>query len=107
MSSLVSNAVCPQVDASNSILTDSCYVVCGDITDVTSANGIIGDEADCNIPCPGDPVHLCGGGDRLNYYTWQGDLNVWHEPAVTGWYEVSLFCPLPVLCYLMLILHQS
>ncbi|KXN83001.1 Putative fungistatic metabolite, partial [Leucoagaricus sp. SymC.cos] len=60
---------------------------CGDITDVTSANGVIGDESDCNIPCPGDPVHLCGGGDRLNYYTWQGDLNVWHTPAVTGWYE--------------------
>ncbi|EKM74831.1 hypothetical protein AGABI1DRAFT_95324 [Agaricus bisporus var. burnettii JB137-S8] len=60
---------------------------CGDITDVTDKNGVIGNEADCNIPCPGDPAHLCGGGGRLNYYTWQGDLNVWHKPAVTGWYE--------------------
>ncbi|KAF9448413.1 copper radical oxidase [Macrolepiota fuliginosa MF-IS2] len=60
---------------------------CGDITDVTSANGVIGDEADCNIPCPGDPAHLCGGGARLNYYTWQGNLNVWHTPAVTGQYK--------------------
>jgi hypothetical protein len=64
-------------------------IVCGDITDVTSVNGVIGAEADCNIPCPGDPAHLCGGGARLNYYTWQGDLNVWHTPEVTGWYEVS------------------
>ncbi|KAF5348257.1 hypothetical protein D9756_010540 [Leucocoprinus leucothites] len=60
---------------------------CGDITDVTAVNGVIGNEADCNIPCPGDPAHLCGGGARLNYYTWQGDLNIWHKPTVTGRYE--------------------
>jgi len=60
---------------------------CGDITDVTKVNGVIGNEADCNIPCPGDPVHLCGGGARLNYYAWEGSIDVWHTPEVTGRYE--------------------
>ncbi len=45
------------------------------------------------MPCPGDPIHLCGDGNRLNTYFWNGPLNDWHMPANTGRYEVSFFSP--------------
>lgn len=47
-------------------------------------------EAECNIPCTGDPIHLCGGANRYTYYTWDGTMNVWHKPTNVGRYEVSL-----------------
>lgn len=28
--------------------------------------------ADCNVPCPGNSSYLCGGGNRISYYTWTG-----------------------------------
>ncbi|KAF9265003.1 WSC-domain-containing protein [Marasmius fiardii PR-910] len=60
-----------------------CY--CGDIEDLTKS--VAAPESECNIQCPGDPLHLCGGGLRLQLYTWNGQLNVWHSPANTGRYE--------------------
>jgi hypothetical protein len=47
-------------------------------------------ESDCNMACPGDPIHLCGSGNRLQYYTWNSNTNplyVWHTPANTGRYQ--------------------
>ncbi|KAI0968234.1 copper radical oxidase [Xylaria arbuscula] len=40
---------------------------CGDIGPVTNAS-----ESDCSVACPGDPNHLCGGGNRISYYRWTG-----------------------------------
>jgi hypothetical protein len=67
------------------------YLDCGDITDVAANNGVFGAETECTTPCPGDPIHLCGGGNRLTTYYWNGSLNVWHTPTNAGRYEVSLF----------------
>ncbi|CAL1701840.1 unnamed protein product [Somion occarium] len=44
-------------------------------------------EADCNFPCSGDPIHLCGGPLRLSYYAFNSTLDTWHTPANTGRYE--------------------
>ena len=47
-------------------------------------------DSDCNLSCSGDPIHLCGGGNRLTTYYWTGTpLNVWNTPANTGYYEAS------------------
>ncbi|KAJ6589404.1 copper radical oxidase [Mycena capillaripes] len=62
-----------------------CY--CGDESDVIKSGFTIGDESGCSIPCTGDPVHLCGGVFRIQYYLWTGPAHVWHTPAVTGRYE--------------------
>lgn len=65
---------------------------CGDTIDVKNNNGVFGAESECTTPCPGDPVHLCGDGNRLNTYFWNGPngtANNWHTPANIGRYEVS------------------
>ncbi|KAF4622575.1 hypothetical protein D9613_009394 [Agrocybe pediades] len=65
-----------------------CY--CGDTIDVKNNNGVFGAESECTTPCPGDPVHLCGDGNRLNTYFWNGPngtANNWHTPANIGRYE--------------------
>jgi len=61
---------------------------CGDVEDVKANGGVFGDESECSTPCPGDPLHLCGQGDRLNTYFWNGTVNNWHKPANIGRYEV-------------------
>ncbi|KAJ7113154.1 galactose oxidase [Mycena epipterygia] len=63
--------------------------VCGDVSDVTKSNVTLQPESDCNLPCSGDPIHLCGGGDRIQYYVWTGPAHVWHMPNITGRYEVT------------------
>ncbi|KAF8197751.1 copper radical oxidase [Mycena galopus ATCC 62051] len=60
---------------------------CGDVSDVITANVTLQDEASCDLACPGDPIYLCGGGNRIQYYVWTGPTYVWHTPAVTGSYE--------------------
>ncbi|KAJ7186433.1 copper radical oxidase [Mycena filopes] len=60
---------------------------CGDVSDVTAAGVSLQPETDCNLPCSGDPIHLCGGGNRIQYYVWTGPAHVWHTPEVTGRYE--------------------
>ena len=43
------------------------------------------------MPCPGDPVHTCGGLNRNNYYRWAGaPLQVWNYPENKGRYEFFL-----------------
>ena len=44
---------------SNNVASD-----CGDVSDIAQSPGFA-PASDCNIACPGDPIHLCGGGDRL------------------------------------------
>ena len=46
-------------------------------------------ESDCAAACSGDPIHLCGGSERLSLYFWSQEdpLYVWHTPEVTGFYE--------------------
>ncbi|KAL7277999.1 hypothetical protein ACG7TL_007952 [Trametes sanguinea] len=64
---------------------DECW--CGDITDVQNNSPGFADPTLCNIPCSGDPIHLCGGEARLQLYEWNGVMNDWHTPANTGRYE--------------------
>lgn len=64
---------------------------CGDVEDIAANGGKPANEVDCAIPCAGDPIHLCGGAQRLQLYEWKGTpLNVWHKPAVTGRYEARV-----------------
>ena len=65
-----------------------CY--CGDASDLAAHNSGPEPEADCNIPCTGNATYLCGGGNRISYYTWTGTpLYTWHQPQgiLAGAYE--------------------
>ncbi|KAJ6574202.1 copper radical oxidase [Mycena capillaripes] len=66
-----------------------CY--CGDLSDVEAAGVQLAPDSDCNMPCTGDPIHLCGGGNRIQYYNWTGaPLYVWNKPTTNiGYYEVN------------------
>ena len=64
---------------------------CGDITDVAANDGVFGAESECTMPCPGDPLHLCGAGNRLNTYFWNGAMNDWHTPTNICRYEVRVY----------------
>ncbi|KAJ7058518.1 galactose oxidase [Mycena amicta] len=65
---------------------EECY--CGDLLDVEAAGVGFAPEADCNLPCPGDPIHLCGSGDRIQYYKWTGaPPYVWTNATNPGRYE--------------------
>ena len=68
----------------------TCNVVpdCGDVSDVTNNNGVFGAESECDTPYPGDPTTICGSGNRLTTYYWNGVLNNWQTPANIGRYEV-------------------
>jgi len=64
---------------------------CGDTIDVKNKNGLFVNESECTMPCPGDPTFLCGAGNRLNTYFWDGPdgtANTWHTPNNKGRYEV-------------------
>ncbi|KAI0813023.1 copper radical oxidase [Xylaria sp. FL0064] len=65
---------------------------CGDIAPVTNAS-----ESDCTVACPGDPEHLCGGGNRLSYYRWTGaPLTTWTyaQGNAAGRYSFIMSAPL-------------
>ncbi|KAF8577851.1 copper radical oxidase [Ramaria rubella] len=65
---------------------DECW--CGDVSDIQAAGATLAPATDCSVPCTGDPIHLCGGAQRLQLYEWVGTpLNLWHTPEVTGFYE--------------------
>ncbi len=63
---------------------------CGDVADEAANGGAPAPAGDCSFPCSGDPIHLCGGAQRLQLYHWDGNIDVWNTPANTGRYEVSL-----------------
>ncbi|KAI0808290.1 hypothetical protein C8Q74DRAFT_1189458 [Fomes fomentarius] len=62
-----------------------CY--CGDVEDVGKTSPGLAADSDCNIACTGDPIHLCGGENRLQYYKWNVTMNDWKRPANIGRYE--------------------
>ncbi|KAI1203614.1 copper radical oxidase [Nemania serpens] len=65
---------------------------CGDSVAVTKSP-----EADCTVPCPGDPHHLCGGGNRISYYQWTGAaLTTWTyaQGNAAGRYDFLMSAPL-------------
>ncbi|KAJ7323283.1 copper radical oxidase [Mycena albidolilacea] len=66
---------------------------CGDLSDIEAAGVQLAPDSDCNMPCPGDPIHLCGGGNRIQYYNWTGaPPYVWNKPTTNiGYYEVNAF----------------
>ncbi|KAI9461541.1 galactose oxidase [Russula earlei] len=64
---------------------DECW--CGDVADITNNGGTTATETDCSMACSGDPLHLCGGAQRLQLYLWNGNLNTWNRPANIGRYE--------------------
>ena len=42
-------------------------------------NATIRPDSECGTVCTGDPLYLCGGGNRLTYYNWAGpDLYTWN-----------------------------
>nr|ABD61575.1 copper radical oxidase [Phanerodontia chrysosporium] len=67
---------------------DECW--CGDVSDVTNSGGGTAPDSDCGMACSGDPIHICGDGNRLTYYEYQGGLYNWHQPANTGRYELLI-----------------
>ncbi|KAI0287168.1 copper radical oxidase [Russula brevipes] len=74
---------------------DECW--CGDVADITNNGGTIAAETDCSMACSGDPLHLCGGAQRLQLYLWNGNLNTWNTPANTGRYEYLIAGLIPPL----------
>jgi hypothetical protein len=69
------------------------FLGCGDVADITNNGGTTAPETDCNMACSGDPIHLCGGGRRLQLYLWNGVLNNWQTPTNIGQYQVRVFSP--------------
>ena len=64
---------------------------CGDISEVTTNGGTFVPDAECNMPCSGDPAHACGAVNKSSTYYWDGaPLYVWHKPENTGYYEARL-----------------
>ncbi|KAF7437573.1 hypothetical protein PC9H_004415 [Pleurotus ostreatus] len=74
---------------------DECY--CGDVANEAANGGAPAPAADCSFPCSGDPIHLCGGAQRLQLYHWDGNIDVWNTPANTGRYEVSFAVVVPLI----------
>lgn len=75
---------------------------CGDVEDIANNGGTAALETDCTMACSGDPLHLCGGAQRLQLYLWNGILNNWQIPTNIGRYEVRTKCPLLIrgrACY--------
>ena len=59
---------------------NECY--CGDASDLVAAGATNASESDCNMACSGDPTAVCGAGNRISYYTWNGTpLTNWHYPT--------------------------
>lgn len=59
---------------------EQCF--CGDQSDVANAGATLMPESDCNMVCANDTGknggHLCGGPNRISYYTWTGaPLTTW------------------------------
>jgi hypothetical protein len=57
-----------------------CY--CGDLDGIDATGATSAPESDCNTACPGDPEALCGSGNRLSWYKWEGEpLYVFQYPT--------------------------
>jgi hypothetical protein len=88
------SAVCVLLQRSVFYVSRKYHLIgCGDVEDITSNGGTTAPETDCTVACSGDPLHLCGGAQRLQLYLWNGTLNNWQMPANIGQYEVRTKCP--------------
>ncbi|KAL2065736.1 hypothetical protein VTL71DRAFT_3406 [Oculimacula yallundae] len=57
-----------------------CY--CGDFSDIVNAGATMRPDSECNMACSGDPNTICGAGERISYYAWNGDpLYTWDRPT--------------------------
>ena len=61
---------------------------CGDVQDISTNGGQMAPETDCSMPCSGDPIHLCGGAERLQLYEYAGGIDNFNHPTNIGRYEV-------------------
>ncbi|KAF1940221.1 galactose oxidase [Clathrospora elynae] len=74
---------------------EECY--CGDLDGIEKTGSTSAPESDCNDPCPGDPEALCGAGNRLSWYKWEGEpLYVFQYPtgSAAGRYEFLVGGPI-------------
>jgi hypothetical protein len=74
---------------------EECY--CGDLDGIKKTGATSVPESDCNTACPGDPEALCGSGNRLSWYKWEGDpLYVFQYPKgiAAGRYEFLVGGPI-------------
>jgi hypothetical protein len=74
---------------------EECY--CGDLDGIEKTGATSVPESDCNTACPGDPEALCGSGNRLSWYKWEGaPLYVFQYPKgiAAGRYEFLVGGPI-------------
>jgi hypothetical protein len=74
---------------------EECY--CGDLDGVEKSGSTQAPESDCSTPCPGAPEAICGQGNRLTWYKWEGKpAYVWQYPQGTdaGRYEFLVGGPI-------------
>ncbi|KKY17432.1 putative copper radical oxidase [Phaeomoniella chlamydospora] len=77
---------------------DECY--CGDVQNVVDQGATLQPESDCNVACSGNASYICGGGNRLSYYTWEGDpLYTWTfaQGIEAGSYDFIMSSPIIAL----------
>ena len=71
---------------------------CGDKSQPVDADAEFMPEADCANPCPGNPQFMCGAGNRLSYYEWEGTpLNTYGYPSGNAAGEFVLLGEAPVI----------
>lgn len=75
---------------------EQCF--CGDASTVIASGATIQPDTDCNIVCPGTnkaTSYYCGGGNRISYYTWTGNLNTWNyaQGNAAGQYQFLIGGP--------------
>jgi hypothetical protein len=74
---------------------EECY--CGDLDGIEKTGSKQVAESECGTACPGDPEAICGQGNRLSWYKWEGEpLYVWQYPQGTsaGRYEFLVGGPI-------------
>lgn len=73
-----------------------CY--CGDKGDKGANNATFVADAQCNQACPGNARYMCGAGNLLSYYEWQGTpLQTYGYPAGAQAGEFVLMGNAPVI----------
>ncbi len=75
---------------------EECY--CGDRNDPAAVGATFVTEAHCNTVCPGDARYMCGAGNYLSYYEWEGaPINVYGYPSGNAAGEFILMGDAPVV----------
>ncbi|RYF49565.1 MAG: hypothetical protein EOO38_07610, partial [Cytophagaceae bacterium] len=74
---------------------EECY--CGDLDGIEKVGAEAVAESECSTACPGNAEAICGQGNRLSWYKWEGEpLYVWQYPTGTaaGRYEFLVGGPI-------------